>query len=187
MQHHKCPSFSTGFILLSLILAFGFVACEERIKPSVLSDLKNQDLPSHESWNSTITFSDSGNITAILKVGHLEKYEERQTTILDGGLRVDFFDASGHHTSVLTALKGTVDDRTHDIEATENVVVVSDSGTTLQTEQLLWKNSSRHVHSDEFVKIISPKEEIQGHGLDSDEDLKNYKIFRVTGQTTMAK
>ena len=187
MLHRKGQPLRIGFISFSLALLLASSGCEERIKPSVLSEMKDRELPSHESWNSTITFSDSGKIKAVLRVGHLEKYEERQTTILDGGLQVDFFDADGHHTSVLTAVGGTVDDRTHDLVAVGNVVVVSDSGTTLRTELLHWKNSTRRVHSDEFVKITSPREEIQGHGLDSDEDLKNYKIFRVTGQTTMSK
>jgi LPS export ABC transporter protein LptC len=185
MPQRREPFIWTCFFFLSLTVFLVFGACEERIKLSVVPDLKTNDLPSHESWNSTITFSDSGRIQAILKVGHLEKYEETQKTYLEGGLHVDFFDENGNHTSVLTALKGSVDDRTHDLEATGNVVVVSDSGTTLQTEQLFWKNATRRVHSDQFVKITSPKEEIQGQGLDSDETLKNYKIYRVTGQTRL--
>ena len=153
MLHRKGLSFWTGFVSFSLALLLASSGCEERLKPSVLSDLKDRELPSHESWNSTITFSDSGKIKAVLRVGHLEKFEERQSTTLDGGLQVDFFDDDGHHTSVLTAVKGSVDDRTHDLVAVVNVVVVSDSGTTLRTELLHWKNSTRRVHSDEFVKI----------------------------------
>jgi LPS export ABC transporter protein LptC len=172
-------------IFFSFLLVLVVSACEERIKPSVMTDLKSRDLPSHESWNSTITFSDSGRIQGVLRVGHLEKFEQAQRTLLDGGLHVDFFDTNGNHTSTLTALNGTVDDRTHDLEARGNVVVVSDSGRTLQTEQLFWKNSTRRVHSELFVKITSPKEEIQGQGLDSDETLRNYKIYRVTGQTIL--
>jgi LPS export ABC transporter protein LptC len=183
MPRHRAFPLSSHLILLSLITALMLCACEERIKPSVLTDLKTKDIPSHESWNTTITFSDSGRIQAILKVGHLEKYEEAQRTDLDGGLHVDFFDENGHHTSVLTAIKGTVDDRTHDLEAMGHVVVVSDSGSTLETEQLFWRNSIRRVQSDQFVKITSPREEIQGQGLDSDQSLKNYKIYRVTGET----
>jgi LPS export ABC transporter protein LptC len=167
--------------------SFFILSCEERIKPSVLGGLNNAELPSHESWGSTITFSDSGQIRAILKVGHLRKFEDSQMTLLDGGLHVDFFDENGHHSSVLTSLEGKVDDRTKDFEAHGNVVVVSDSGTTLQTERLFWKKARRQVNSEEFVKIISPKEEIEGQGFESDENLKDYRIFHVTGKTTMAK
>jgi LPS export ABC transporter protein LptC len=185
MPRHRILSLGGGLIFLCLVVSLLLCSCEERIKPSVLTDLKTKDLLSHESWNTTITFSDSGRIQAVLKVGHLEKYEEAQRTDLDGGLHVDFFDENGHHTSVLTAIKGTVDDRTHDLEATGNVVVVSDSGSTLRTEQLFWRNSIRRVQSDQFVKITSLREEIQGQGLDSDQSLKNYRIYRVTGQTRL--
>ncbi len=177
----------SGFILLIPFVLLTLPSCEERIKPSVLSDLNSKELPSHESWNTTITFSDSGQIKAILKAAHLQKYEEKQITLLDGGLHADFFDASGHHTSVLTSVKGNVDDRTHDLEALGNVVVLSDSGTTLETERLLWKKNTRHVQSNEYVKIVSPKEEIRGHGFESDENLTNYKVLKVTGQTSVVK
>jgi LPS export ABC transporter protein LptC len=185
MPHRRTHPLSSHLVFFPLIGALVLCACEERIKPSVLTDLRTKDLPSHESWNTTITFSDSGRIQAVMKVGHLEKFEEAQRTDLDGGLHVDFFDENGHHTSVLTAIKGTVDDRTHDLEATGNVVVVSDSGSTLRTEQLFWRNSIRRVQSDQFVKITSLREEIQGQGLDSDQSLKNYRIYRVTGQTRL--
>lgn len=174
---------SIPFVLLLVISS----SCEERIRPSILSDLRGKELPSHESWNTTITFSDSGTTKAILKVGHLAKYEYRQKTLLDAGLHVDFFDVNGRHTSVLTAQGGSVNDRTNDLEAVGTVIVVSDSGTTLETERLLWENSTRRVQSNDFVKIVSPKEEIQGHGLDSDQNLNNYKIFRVTGQMSLTK
>jgi len=174
--------FVTGSLFL---LAFLSSSCEERIKPTVLEDVKRKELPTHESWNTTITFSDSGIIKAVLHVGHLAKYENERTTVLDGGVKVDFFNIRGEHTSVLTASGGKVDDHTHDFEAIGNVLVVSDSGTTLQTERLFWNNASRSVRTEEFVKIVSPKEEIQGHGFESDENLTNYKIFRVTGKTSM--
>jgi Lipopolysaccharide-assembly, LptC-related len=60
-------------------------------------------------------------------------------------------------------------------------VVVSDSGVVVETEKLFWDNQRQLIHSDEFVKITSPKENLQGHGFESDQNLKNYKIFRVTG------
>ena len=37
---------------------------------------------------------------------------------------------------------------------------------------------------DAFVDIVSPTEHIMGHGMESDQSLKNYRIFRVTGQRT---
>lgn len=164
------------------VLALLSFACEEKLKPSVTSTGPNKDIPSQESWNAKIFFSDSGRITAVLRAGHIAIYDNRRETVLDSNITVDFFDEHDHHTSVLTARRGNVNDVTHDFEAYENVVVTSDSGTVLKTEELFWDNRRQKIHTEKFVDIKSPKEHIQGTGLESDQNLKNYTIKRVSGQ-----
>lgn len=171
-------------IALLLIVACGLLlvnGCEEKIKPSVLGGVSSTALPTQESWNTTVTFTDSGIVKAILKAGHLSAFEASKQTILDNGVHMDFFDEHGKHSSVLTSLTGKVDEMTNNLEAIGNVVVVSDSGVVIETEKLFWDNGRQLIHSNEFVKITSPKEKLQGRGFESDQNLKNYKIFRVTG------
>ena len=165
-------------VACALLIASG---CEEKIKPSVLGGVSSTALPSQESWNTTVTFTDSGIVKAILKAGHISAYEATKQTMLDSGVHLDFFDEHGLHSSVLTSRSGKVNENTNNLEAIGNVVVVSDSGVVVETEKLFWDNQRQLIHSDEFVKITSPKENLQGHGFESDQNLKNYKIFRVTG------
>lgn len=164
-------------VAVSLLLT----GCEDKIRPSVLSDVE-ADVPTQESWNSTVIFSDSARTKAILWAGHIAAYAQLQYTLLSESLRVDFFNELEEHTSVLTARRGRVDDRTQDFAAYIGVVVTSDSGTVLMTDSLFWTNATRQIHTDAFVEIISPNEHIKGHGLVSDQGLKNYKITRVTGE-----
>ncbi|HEX9657334.1 MAG TPA: LPS export ABC transporter periplasmic protein LptC [Bacteroidota bacterium] len=164
-----------------ILLLASLVGCEEKIQPTVLHETQ-ADIPTHQSWNSTVTFSDSARIKAILWAGKISSYSDKMFTLLDDSLRVDFFNEEQQHTSVLTALRGRVDDRTRDFAAYLNVVVISDSGTTLKTDSLFWQNATRKIFTDAFVEIISATEHISGHGLVSDQSLKNYKIMRVTGQ-----
>jgi Protein of unknown function (DUF1239). len=166
------------FLVCVLLLTNG---CEEKIKPSVLGGVSSATLPTQESWNTTITFTDSGIVKAILKAGHLSAFEASKQTMLDNGVHLDFFDEVGNHSSVLTSLTGKVDESTNNLEAIGNVVVVSDSGVVVETDKLFWDNARQLIHSNDFVKITSPKEKLQGHGFESDQNLKNYKIFRVTG------
>lgn len=165
-------------VLLTLVLLG--LGCEEKIKPSVVS-LPQTELPSQESWNSTIRFSDSAHVEAILWAGHIARFSVQRYTLMTDSLRVDFFDTDEKHTSLLTAKRGRVNDATQDFAAYEHVVVVSDSGTTLKTDSLFWNNSTRKIYTQAFVDILSPSEHIMGHGMESDQGLKNYKIFRVTG------
>lgn len=167
-----------AFIALVLLVLCG---CEEKVKPSLVP-LTQTDMPSQESWKSRVIFSDSARTKAILWAGHIAVYGDQRYTLLEDSLHVDFFNEREQHTSVLTARRGKVNDVTQDFEAYEHVVVISDSGTVLRTERLFWTNASRKIHTDAFVDIASPKEHIMGQGMESDQGLKNYKIYKVTGQ-----
>ena len=178
---------SEGFRLYIFLIAMIMLicGCEEKIKPSITNTKLGQDIPTQESWDARIIFTNSGKITGILKAGHIAMYAAKKYTILDSNITVDFFDENEKHTSILTAQRGKVNDVTKDFEANEHVVVISDSGTTLRTEELYWDNTNRKIHTPAFVEIISPKEQIQGHGLISDQSLKNYTILKVIGQAKM--
>jgi len=172
--------FHIAVACLALPLVLG--GCEEKLKPAVSPGLVGRDVPDQESWNATITFSDSGKIKGILQAGHIEVFEGKKITLLDSNIVVDFYDEFERHTSRLNARRGMVDDATRNFEAHDHVVVVSDSGTTLKTDELYWDNRTQKIHTSAFVDITSPKEHIQGQGLESDQSLKEYKISRVTGQ-----
>ena len=157
-------------------------ACEEKMKTRV-KDVSADELPDQESWNSPTTFSDSGRVRAILQSGHIRMYESRKETLIDSGLVVDFFGRDGKHTSTLTADRGKVNDETKDLEAFDNVVFRSDSGTVVETEYIFWENFTKKVRGDRFVTITSPSERLQGYGFEADQDLRNYTVFgTVTGE-----
>ena len=48
--------------------------------------------PDQESWGVTITLTDEGVMRALVKSGHLEKFNDRQYILLDNNVDVDFFD-----------------------------------------------------------------------------------------------
>ena len=166
------------FHIAALLLLAG---CGEKINPSI-QPLPESSLPSQESWRSTVYFTDSARIKAILWAGHIADFQGQRVTFLDDSVHVDFFDAEGRHTSLLTARRGKVNDATQDFEAYDDVVVVSDSGSTMKTDSLFWTTADRKIHTNSFVDITSPTEHITGQGLVSDQDLRNYTIPRVTGQ-----
>lgn len=172
-------------VLLIILLAMSFIECGERLKPTVVS--VHGKLPDQESWNSTIQFTDSGVTEGILKAGHILVFNNDNMTYMGDSVRVDFFDNSGHHTSYLTADSGIVNNQTNDLEAIGNVYAHSDSGTSLWTQQLFWNQKTQKVTSNVFVKIVSPKETLQGIGFESNRDLSNYRIFNVSGEAKTSK
>lgn len=173
-------------LLAGMILAgSAFVTmqgCGEKIKPSVLPGLDSKTIPQQESWNSTIVISDSGRVQARIRSGYLEKYDGPQDTKLSQGITVYFYNDAGKQTSVMTAREGTVNEQTNNIEADGDVVVVSDDSTKLRSERLFWDNKRQLIYTTDYVYVNSPREKVQGRGFESDQRLRNYKIFKVTAQ-----
>jgi LPS export ABC transporter protein LptC len=62
-----------------------------------------------------------------------------------------------------------------------NVVAVNADGDTLKTEKLTWLQKEKRIFSDKYVRIIRSDQVITGIGLESDENLKNWKILQPKG------
>ena len=171
------------FLLLSLFIA---VSCsEEKLEPQTSDSEVQGEIPSHESWNSEITFSDGGRVKAILYADHLKKYDIKRETLIDG-VKIEFFDSGQKLASTLTSLRGKVDDVTRNMYAIDSVVAVNDSGTVVKTSELMWRNTDQKIVTDKFVSIKSTKEIIEGYGLESDQNLHDYVIYNITYSTTLS-
>lgn len=172
------------WVILAPALVICLSACEEKIKPAVLPLADSKTLPLQESWNSTVTLTDSGKVKAVIRAGYIRVFDNPRRTMLSDGVVVDFYNDEGVNNSVLTSQEGMVNDVTNDFEAWNTVVVVSqEDSTTLRTERLYWDNRKQLIHTPEFVSIVSPKEKIQGTGFEAEQNLNRYRIFRVSGQT----
>ena len=169
------------YFLFIIFILFVAGCSNDNVKPTIDTSLKEGgELPSQESWNSTIVFSDSGKTKAILHTGHLRVFDKSQETLFDQGLKVDFYDQNMVKTSTITSKRGKVNDATKDLYAIDSVVAVSDSGTIVRTEELEFRNRDQKIVSDKFVTIVSPKETIKGYGFESDRNLRNYVIYNIT-------
>lgn len=162
-------------------LIFVFAGCgEQKVKPNVNSQITEAEIPAQESWDAKVIFSDSGKTTAILYAGHLRVFTESKETLLDSGVRVDFYNPDEVKTTTLTAKRGKVEDESKNLYAMDSVVAVSDSGVTIKTDELMWRNKDAKIVSDKFVTILTAKEKIQGYGFESNQSLTNYVIYNIT-------
>lgn len=175
-------------IFIAIILLFSLTGCTSKdVKPKIDSSFIVEELPAQESWNSTVFFTDSGKTVAILHTGHLQLYNIRKETILDDGVKVEFFNSLELRTTTLTSRRGRVDERTNDLYAIDSVVAVNDSGIVVRTDELKWRDRDKKIVSDKFVTIDSPDEHIEGYGFESDQHLRNYVIYNITYITRAKK
>ncbi len=78
--------------LLPLLILF-FYGCDgqEKLNP-LQKGIKTEILPDQQSINSTVNFSDSGKVIAILHAGIIKMYYTRNETLLENNMQVDFYD-----------------------------------------------------------------------------------------------
>ncbi len=167
---------------ITLIFFFALIiySCgEKQVKPELENITASGELPSQESWNAKVLFTDNGILQAILYADHLKIFDQQKVTLLDG-VKIDFYNTEGKKTTTLTSLRGKVDDITKNMFAIDSVVAVNDSGVVLKTSELMWRNKDRKILTDKFVTITSSKEIIKGYGFTSDEKLSNYVIRNIT-------
>lgn len=171
--------------LFITILFLSVYACsEEKLKPQIDTSINSDELPDQESKKAVITFTEEGKLKAILYSDNIKVIGDKSEKLLEN-LRIEFFDEMEQQTSTLTSLHGKIDDATQDMYAIDSVVAVSDSGVTLTTNELIWKNKSKKITTDKFVRIVNKEEIIEGYGFESDQNLHNYTIFNITYITTV--
>jgi LPS export ABC transporter protein LptC len=172
------------YYLLLILIIFPIVlsSCEgDEVKPSTVPVTLSKEVPSQTSTNSRMTFSQDGAVKAVLNAGLVRIYESRRATYLDSNVKVNFFDRDGHHSSLLTSRRAVINDNTKDMTAYDSVKVKSDSGVFVETDSMVWSNTTRLIHSDAFVRITEKNGRITtGMGFESDQDFLSYQILRPT-------
>lgn len=164
--------------LLALLLLVG---CEDSEKVQPVSVAGALDRPAQISYNTTMTFSAEGIIKAVLHARKVRTYEDQRYTYLDSGVRVEFFDRLGKHSTTLTSQSASINLSTNDMTAYTNVHIVSDSGTVVDTDSLQWLNRDQRLHSDSHVRIAEKNGRVTtGIGFDGDQNLTHYSILRPT-------
>ena len=180
------------FLLRSIPGIFGFglllccISCAGPQPQDRTADTRflGEDQPVQESWNVSMKIFKEDKIHAVVTAGHFAEYKKNDiiTRHLDEGLKVTFFDSIGNPSSTLTADKGTVYDN-NDMEAFDNVVITSDNA-TVRTDYIKRLADTEKLWSDSYVVIEKHHETIRGYGFESDESLKNYTIFKASGEST---
>ena len=173
---------TVSFVILIICSVIFGCQSENNIPQQKLAIEQLQQLPTHTSWDFSMVIMDSNRIKSTLKARLARVYDQRQETRLDTSVVVEFMNANSQRVGILTADSAIVDDKTRNMVAYGRVKVVSDSThTSLQTPVLMWNNKTQKLYTTEKVHIRSPKEIIDGTGMESDQYLKNYKIFKVSG------
>lgn len=160
-------------LLFVVVLFFG---CSQQ-DPTQTQQVSDADVPDQELWDAQIRSTDKGKLNALISFGHMERYTNKSLLVFDEGIDIDFFNDRGEKSSKLTAEAGEMDETTENVKAIGNVVVVSDSGFTLYTDELFYYKEADKIVSNVKVKVTTTDgDTLHGVGFESDSQMDYWEI-----------
>jgi LPS export ABC transporter protein LptC len=175
------------FNSLTVFLLLFFLGCENDLKKVNIVTQK-QTLPTLSAKNIEVIYSDSAIIKVRLTAPLSEEYEsEDPYTVFPKGIKAVFFKEDLSAKTTLTANYAINKKKKRIMEARGNVIVVNEKGETLNTEHLIWDESTQKVYTNEFVKITTSDKIIFGQGMEADQNFTKYKIFKIKGTVNVNK
>lgn len=165
--------------LLGMILLVSCTSEAEKVK--LLTEPQN--LPLETGKNILITYTDSGYTKAKVFAPYLERFatDERNETVMKKGITAYFYSKQNKVDSYLKSKYAIRYDREKRMVARNDVVLVNSKGDTLNTEELIWDETTQKISSDKYIRITTKDEIIMGDGFESNTEFTKYKIYSIRG------
>lgn len=143
---------------------------------------KTYEGPMIELEDIVFYYSDS----AVVKVKGISPH---QMDYADGnrefpkGLYLEFYDDEGKIESTIKANKAFFNEQKNEWLGQEDVVVINtESGQQLNTEELYWLPVDKKIYTEKFVTIKREGEILHGRGLEAAQDMSTYTITNPEGE-----
>ena len=94
-------------------------------------------------------------------------------------VHLTFFTTQGVRDAVLTSREGSYNLRTQQMEARGNVVLVSEDGRRLTSEQLRYDQGADQIASDSAFVLLEPGRRLEGIGFRTNSDLTSFQCLRA--------
>jgi LPS export ABC transporter protein LptC len=135
---------------------------------------KTGRVPERQFFDYRLIESEAGVRQWALQSEKMLKYSGEKDVHLVN-LHMDFY-REGAHFSVLTADSGRANLTTKDIHNWGNVIVITDDGRRLETEELFFNNETQLIHNDVFNRFTRDGDVLTGMGLEATPDLEYIEI-----------
>jgi LPS export ABC transporter protein LptC len=165
-----------GIVMLALAVV-GAIACSQKKQPPVAAHSPLADSADQVMYGRNFVITDKGVERAQMEFDTAFFFNDN-TRIELSKVHATFFTVAGTKNAVLTSELGTYNSRTNNMVARKNVVVVSEDGRRLTTEELKYNQQTNEISSDSAFVMTEPNRRVEGIGFRSDPDMKNIRILK---------
>ena len=160
------------------LLAFAIACGGEGTAPPRVTGSPMADSADQLMFGISTLLTDRGVLNAQLQADTAFFFDEN-TRIELRGVKLTFYTRTGVRNSVLTSREGTYNTRQSRMEARGNVVVVSEDGRRLTSEQLRYDQVRNEISSDSAFVLTEPGRRLEGIGFTSDPNMNNVRVHRL--------
>jgi LPS export ABC transporter protein LptC len=172
-------------LFLPLVIAgMGLLqACENDVKdlPKMSNDEASKPIETYTDVD--VIYSDSAKVKAHMTSPLMIKYKVKNPyTEMPKGVKVIFYDPNMNENGTLTADFAVQREQEKTIELRKNVVGVNAKGETFTSDELIWDQNTKKVHSSKLVHVRMADGSIaDGTSFTSDESLNHWKLDNGSG------
>ena len=174
--------FTTAFLIGTLLLLVSaFSGCREETEPGATTEPETEQtkmaadlLPIQQFFDYRLVETNAGIRNWVLVSDLMNKYSGQKDVELVT-VHIDFYQ-EGAHFSTLTADSGLANLQTKNIFTWGDVVVVTEDGRKLETQELYFDNETQLIYNDVFDRFTRDGDVIEGIGLEATPDLEYIEI-----------
>lgn len=164
-----------SFATLAFVLASA--ACSNKKQPPVSAHSVLADSADQIMWGARFNLTDKGLQRAELFADTAFFFNDNTRVELEN-VRTTFYTTAGAKDAVLTSQLGTYTTRDGGMIARRHVVVLSEDGRRLTTEELKYDQTKNEISSDSAFVLTEPDRRLEGIGFVSDPNLNNVRVLR---------
>ena len=170
------------FNITIIVLLFSALSCSREDITFPEKEEDTVEKPDQEGWESTVKATNKGRVVAKVEYGHMVGFSQKKKMKFDQGVVIQFYDQIGNPSSTLSADRGEIDENTNDMYAMGRVIVATDTGITLYTEELAYFQKSEKILSEVDVMVTTQeKDTLYGTGFESDPHMIDWTILKPRG------
>lgn len=162
---------------VAVLAVVSLAACSSKKQPPVATHSPLADSADQVMYGARFNLTDKGLERAQLQADTAYFFDDNTRIELDK-VHTTFYTATGAKDAVLTSQHGTYNSRSSAMVARKDVVVVSEDGRRLTTQELLYSQQKNEIASDSAFVLTEPDRRVEGIGFRSDPNMKNMKILK---------
>ncbi len=168
----------TGHTARTIALVVFLGACGSGKTPPPAARSALADSADQVMWGAHFNLTDKGLQRAELLADTAYFFNENTRVELQK-VKTTFYNSTGAKDALLTSDRGTYNSRFGNMVARRRVVVVSEDGRRLTTEELTYDQSRNEISSDSAFVLTEPNRQLAGIGFRSDPSMNNIRVLRA--------